>query len=194
VCDDECRDEGMLQGLTDVIQQRTTGDIVVVLHQMGNHGPAYYRRYPAAYEKYTPVCKTNQLEKCPREHIVNAYDNIIHYTDYVVNGVIETLQNYQTEFATSMLYVSDHGESLGENNLYLHGLPYAFAPDEQKRVPMVLWLGNGVLAEDQHAAVKAKLNDTLSHDVISHTLMGLLGISSSEYRADWDLLGEARDR
>ncbi|MEY3017541.1 MAG: hypothetical protein RL336_676 [Pseudomonadota bacterium] len=194
VCDDECRDEGMLQGLTDVIQQRTTGDIVVVLHQMGNHGPAYYRRYPAAYEKYTPVCKTNQLEKCPREHIVNAYDNIIHYTDYVVNGVIETLQNYQTEFATSMLYVSDHGESLGENNLYLHGLPYAFAPDEQKRVPMVLWLGNGVLAEDQHAAVKAKLNDTLSHDVISHTLMGLLGISSSEYRADWDLLGEVRDR
>ena len=193
MCDDECRDEGMLQGLTNAIQQQPEGDMVVVLHQMGNHGPAYYHRYPAAFEKYTPVCETNQLEQCPREHIINAYDNTVRYTDFVVNGVIEVLQSYQETFATSLLYVSDHGESLGENNLYLHGLPYAFAPDEQKHVPMVLWLGKGVLTSKQRARLKTRLNNTLSHDVISHTIMGLLGIASSEYRAEWDLLGKAND-
>lgn len=189
ICDDECRDEGMWQGLRDVVDQSKSGDVLVVLHQMGNHGPAYYRRYPESFAVYNPVCETNQLEQCPREHIVNAYDNIVHYTDYFIDGVINVLDDYSAQFDSGLLYVSDHGESLGENNLYLHGLPYTFAPDEQKKVPMVMWLNEGLKQRVNAQALEQHLDARLSHDVISHTVMGLLDIETSVYRPEWDLLG-----
>ena len=129
ICDVECRDEGMLVGLKDYIKQHNNGDIFIVLHQMGNHGPAYYKRYPVSFEKFNPTCHTNQLEDCTRAEIGNTYDNAILYTDYFLAKVIILLKNQANTFNTTMFYVSDHGESLGENNLYLHGLPYFIAPE-----------------------------------------------------------------
>ncbi|HSG62840.1 MAG TPA: sulfatase-like hydrolase/transferase, partial [Pseudomonadales bacterium] len=193
VCEDECRDEGMWQGLQEVVAQSNQRHTLIVLHQMGNHGPAYFRRYPARFAKYMPVCETNQLEQCPREHIVNAYDNIIYYTDYFINGVINHLDSLKGEYDTSMLYISDHGESLGENNLYLHGLPYAFAPDEQKKVPMLLWIGEDLAQTLETSSLKEQRNNPLSHDVISHTILGMLNIKTSVYRSELDILAPLHD-
>ena len=111
ICDDECRDIGMLSNLQEYIDSKKSGDIFIVLHQMGNHGPAYYKRYPKEFEKFTPVCKTNQLEECTQEEIDNAYDNAILYTDYFLSKVIELLKQ-NNDFETAMIYISDHGESL----------------------------------------------------------------------------------
>lgn len=141
VCDEECRDEGMIQGLEDYIKARPGKDILIVLHQMGNHGPAYYKRYPKQFEKFTPVCKTNELSKCTKEEIDNAYDNAIVYTDYFLSKVIELLKKHDQSHETAMLYISDHGESLGEYGMYLHGAPRAFAPETQTHVASVVWMG-----------------------------------------------------
>lgn len=186
VCDEECRDEGMLVGLDAFIRQHPKGDFLIVLHQMGNHGPAYYKRYPKAFEKFTPVCKTNQLEKCTQEEINNAYDNAILYTDYFLSKVIEFLKPYSKDFDTAMFYISDHGESLGENGLYLHGLPYIMAPDDQKHVATVLWLGDGFGVDV--ATLKGKQNQKLSHDYIFHTVLDLMKVKSRVYKQDKDIL------
>jgi len=118
----------MLAGLQDYIDEQPQGDILIVLHQMGNHGPAYSKRYPPAFERFTPTCTTNQLNECTNEEIGNAYDNAILYTDAFLARVITLLKNNSQKFETAMAYFSDHGESLGEYGLYLHGLPYAMAP------------------------------------------------------------------
>ncbi len=124
VCDVECRDVGMLAGLQQYVDTRPKGNIIIVLHQMGNHGPAYYKRYPAGYERFTPVCRTNQFDECTKEEINNAYDNAVLYTDYFLSQVIAFLKNNTGRFEAAMLYMSDHGESLGEHGVYLHGLPF----------------------------------------------------------------------
>lgn len=187
VCDVGCRDEGMLSGLQNYIDRHPKGDVLIVLHQMGNHGPAYYKRYPPAFEKFTPVCKTNDLGACSREEIVNAYDNAILYTDFFLSKVIDLLKRNDDTFETAMLYVSDHGESLGESGLYLHGLPYFFAPDAQKHVPLVMWFGRNF---DPQALsnIQAKRAEQLSHDNIFSTLLGLFEIQTADYDPKMDIL------
>lgn len=187
MCEDgECRDEGMLVGLQEYINAHPKGDIVIVLHQMGNHGPAYYKRYPKSFEKFTPVCKTNQLEQCSQAEITNAYDNAILYTDYFLSKVIGLLKGNDSTFKTAMFYLSDHGESLGENGLYLHGFPYAIAPDAQKHVPAVMWFGR------QYEINKKILNHRAArpytHDALFHTLLGFLEVNSSVYQSELDIL------
>jgi lipid A ethanolaminephosphotransferase len=192
---DECYDEVLLEGLADRIA-RTTGDQLIVLHQKGSHGPAYHLRYPASFRRFVPECATNDLTTCPRESIVNAYDNTIVYTDHVLARLIEILQTQAGAADTAMLYVSDHGESLGENNLYLHGLPYAFAPDFQIHVPMIAWLSAGFVARDGIDTVRlaADRDSALSHDNLFHSVLGLLDIETSEYRRELDLFARYRSR
>jgi lipid A ethanolaminephosphotransferase len=179
VCDIECRDVGMLTGLPAYIDAQHGGDIVIVLHQMGTHGPAYYKRYPEAFEKFTPVCKTNQLENCTDAEIGNAYDNAILYTDYFLSQVIALLKAYDGKFETAMYYMSDHGESLGENGLYLHGLPYMLAPETQKHVASIMWFGASY--EVNRQATIAKANDEISHDHYFHTVLSLMEIQTDVY-------------
>jgi lipid A ethanolaminephosphotransferase len=143
ICDIECRDEGMLEGLQEYIDSQKQGDILIILHQMGNHGPAYYKRYPKQFEKFTPTCKTNQLEECTKEEINNAYDNAILYTDYFLLKIIKLLKQNANHFEAAMFYLGDHGESLGEKNIYLHGLPYFMAPEAQKHIAAMMWFGDG---------------------------------------------------
>src|SRR5574344_2490414 len=182
--EDECRDEGMLVGLEDYIEKNKGRDILIVLHQMGNHGPAYYKRYPKEFEKFTPVCKTNQLENCTQEEISNAYDNAILYTDYFLSKTINFLKKYEKSHETALLYMSDHGESLGEKNIYLHGMPYAIAPKEQTNVPMIIWLSDNLIKERNinypFLQEKAKTGN-YSHDNIYHSMLGINGISSKTY-------------
>lgn len=186
ICDEECRDVGMLVGLSDYIAKHPTGDIVIVLHAMGNHGPAYYKRYPKAFRKFTPECRTNELADCSVEEINNAYDNAILYTDYFLNEVIAFLKKHDAQFETAMLYVSDHGESLGENNIYLHGLPNFLAPKEQRHVPMIMWVGENYRRVNIDA-LRAKKEKPYSHDHIFHTLLGMLEIESKSYNKFLDI-------
>ena len=182
-----CLDEVLLRGLADRIEH-AAGDLVVVLHTMGNHGPAYYQRYPAPFRRFLPTCDSTDLGSCPREAVVNSYDNAILYTDHVLASAIALLAG-STSHDSALLYVSDHGESLGENNIYLHSLPYAIAPDTQTRVPMVLWLSPGLTAAAgiDAACMAARAQQPASHDHLFHTVLGLLDVSTAVYDPTLDL-------
>jgi len=188
ICDPECRDVGMLVGLQKYINDVKEKDILIVLHQMGNHGPAYYKRYPKEFEIFKPVCQTSELAECTNEEITNAYDNAILYTDYFLSKVIELLKANNGKFNTAMMYVSDHGESLGENGIYLHGLPYMMAPKEQKDIAMIMWFGGGMEAETNYVLLKKKLNEEYSHDNVFHTILGMFEVVSPVYRPELDIL------
>lgn len=187
VCDLECRDVGMLSNLQTYINDHQQGDIFIVLHQMGNHGPAYYKRYPAAFEVFSPTCKTNQLEDCSKAEVDNAYDNAILYTDYFLSEVIKFLKSNNTTFESIMFYVSDHGESLGEHGIYLHGMPNFIAPDAQRNVPAIMWFGENVDEIDTKSLTK-KSTRRYSHSNIIHTVLGFMEIETSLYDKDQDIL------
>ncbi|MGE0051493.1 MAG: phosphoethanolamine transferase, partial [Arcobacter sp.] len=189
---DECRDEGMLVGLDEYIKNHKDKDILIVLHQMGNHGPAYYKRYPKEFEKFTPVCKTNQLEECTQEEVSNAYDNAILYTDYFLSKVINFLKPYSNDYETAMLYMSDHGESLGENGFYLHGMPYMLAPVEQKHIGSILWIGDSMKKEIDLEKLNSYRNKEFSQDNLFHTLLGLFEVGTEVYKKDMDILNDSR--
>jgi len=188
-CDDEIVLEKIDEWLSNVKQ-----DSVLVFHQMGNHGPAYYKRYPEAFRKFVPECTTTELAKCKDQEIVNAYDNAILYTDFVLSGIIDRLKARTDTLATGMLYVSDHGESLGENGLYLHGTPYFIAPDEQTRIPLLTWFSPEFAASmglDIRCQQQRREN-TFSHDNLFSSLLGMMNVSTSVYERDLDMFAACR--
>lgn len=194
-CDGErCLDEVMLDELTRIVDEQNEGNLVVVLHALGNHGPAYYRRYPAASRQFTPTCDTAELQQCSREAIVNSYDNALLYTDTVLARTIDLLKTLQTRYDTALVYASDHGESLGENGIYLHGMPYAIAPREQTEVPMVMWLSDGFAraAALDNDCLRARAQAPASHDHLFHSVLGLLDVSTSIYDARLDVSASCR--
>jgi lipid A ethanolaminephosphotransferase len=146
------------------------------LHQMGSHGPAYYKRYPKEFEIFSPACQTNELSNCTDQQIINAYDNTIIYTDYFLSKVITLLKYNTPKYETSMLYVSDHGESLGENNVYLHGLPFLFAPQAQTKVPLIIWVGGSSDIDLQKTLALKDIPN--SHDAVSHAILTAFEIQS----------------
>ena len=190
ICDPECRDVGMLSYLQSYIDDHPKGDIFIVLHQMGNHGPAYYKRYPNEFKVFKPICETNQLEKCSTEEIDNAYDNAILYTDYFLSKTIDLLNSNKKDFESTMIYVSDHGESLGEKGLYLHGLPYIIAPNAQKHVPAIMWFSDSFDLHNKvnFAELKKRKNNLYSHDNLFHTILGLLEVKTRAYDKSLDII------
>lgn len=187
-------DENLLVGL-DAKIDAMPGDGVIVLHMMGSHGPAYYKRYPAAFERFQPACRDSQFSRCQRSEIVNSYDNSLVYTDYVLTKLVEHLAARDRQgLPTAMIYVSDHGESLGENNMYLHGLPYAFAPDVQKHVPMLMWLSPKLQADLRvnTACLNKHRHEAVSHDNFFHSVLGLLDVQTSVYEAQLDIFARCR--
>ena len=190
--DGECRDIGMLVGLDKFIEKNKGKDILIVLHQMGNHGPAYYKRYPKEFEKFTPVCKTNQLEQCTKEELSNAYDNAILYTDYFLSHVINFLKPYGNTHETAMIYLSDHGESLGENGLYLHGMPYFMAPESQTKVGAMMWFGSEDIKEDVNVdKLKTYRDKPFSQDYLFSTLLNIFEVDTKLYDKKLDILYDA---
>lgn len=196
--DGECWDPIMLDGLDARIAalpaaQRAKG-VLLVMHQMGSHGPAYFKRVPPAFKRFMPECSTNNLQDCSREQLVNAYDNTIAYTDHFLALAIGWLQQRQASHDTALMYVSDHGESLGENNLYLHGLPYAIAPDVQKRVPWITWLSPGFARRQRldTACLQGRADVEISHDHYFHSVLGLLDVQTGVYQPGLDAYAACR--
>jgi lipid A ethanolaminephosphotransferase len=196
----ECFDEIMLHELDQRIQalpaDRRAKGVVVVMHQMGSHGPAYYKRVPDNFRRFQPECKSNALQECSREQVVNSFDNTILYTDYFLAQAIQWLKKSEATSAPALLYVSDHGESLGENNVYLHGLPYRVAPDVQKRVPWITWLSprfekqSGLI----NTCLKNKTDAALTHDNYFHSVLGLMNVSSEVYQEKLDVHASCRSK
>ncbi|MEM5529479.1 phosphoethanolamine--lipid A transferase [Gammaproteobacteria bacterium AS21] len=194
VCQDKtCFDEAMLTKLDSYLNSNDK-PALIVLHQQGSHGPAYSKRYPKAFAVYTPVCESSDLSSCTEQSIVNSYDNSILYTDYFLSKTIDYLNSKQDQYDTAMLYISDHGESLGENNIYLHGLPYTIAPDNQKEVPFMLWLSASFtqrFAINQQC-LENKSSQQFSHDNIFHSLLGLYNVATTAYQAELDIFADCR--
>ena len=192
--DGECYDEVLFHNLENYIDNLQQ-DGIIVLHTIGSHGPTYYNRYPAEFKKFTPTCDTNEIQSCTQQQLTNTYDNTILYIDYMVDKTIKLLQSKQDKFTTSLVYLSDHGESLGENGVYLHGLPWSIAPETQKHVPMLIWLSPdyqqryGVSSQCLQQRAKT---DPYSQDNLFSTLLGLLGVNTHEYQAADDILTPCR--
>lgn len=190
---DGCLDESLLINLHDMITNMPD-DAVLVLHTMGSHGPAYYQRYPEAFRRFTPTCDTNQIQQCTREQLRNTYDNTVLYTDHILAEIIKLLQN-ESGLASAMWYFSDHGESLGENGIYLHATPYAIAPEEQTRVPMLFWANHdfsSISNLDMDCLRRHAHQQEFSHDNIFHSVLGLMNVRTSEYQTQLDLFASCR--
>jgi lipid A ethanolaminephosphotransferase len=183
------RDEVLVGELERQIAS-TDQDLLIVLHTMGSHGPAYYRRYPPAFEVFKPCCKQSSPQRSPQDEVVNAYDNSILYTDFVLDLLIARLEARQGTEESFLFYVSDHGESLGENGVYLHGLPEVLAPSAQTHVPMLAWLSPGILAGRSldYARLQERTRTPCSHDNVASTMLGMFEVQTSLYREDLDLL------
>ena len=200
---DDAQDPGLCNGtrcvdeiLLKELQARTasdTRDKVIVLHQLGNHGPNYFERYPPQFRRFTPTCDNPELGRCARQEIVNAYDNALLYTDHFLAATIGFLKTQQ-QYDTALIYVSDHGESLGEKGLFLHGVPYAIAPEEQIRVPMAMWFSPGFIAGAQldRDCLRARAAQPASHDNLFPSILGLLQVETHEYRKSGDLFAKCR--
>lgn len=189
-----CHDEIMLGELRDYLKNSKDEHLFIVLHTIGSHGPTYFRRYPKEFKKFTPTCDTEEIQTCTREQIVNTYDNTILYADHISASVIDILKEHP-KWESGMMYVSDHGESLGENGVYLHGLPYAIAPETQTRVPMVIWMSNTMKEADHidYACLKKKAAEgKFSHDNISHSLLTLMESQSKVYDPKLDIFDSCR--
>jgi lipid A ethanolaminephosphotransferase len=187
----ECHDEILLAGLDERIaalpEARRRLGVVVVMHQMGSHGPDYAERTPPAFKRFRPECASSHLPDCSRDELRNAYDNTIVYTDHVLGSAINWLRQ-RADYDGALLYVADHGESLGENNLYLHGLPYAIAPDVQKHVPWITWLSASF---QQRTGVtlpclQRQADRPVTHDHLFHSVLGLMQVATSAYRLPLD--------
>lgn len=189
----ECDDAAFLPMLDKILAEMTE-DTVLVYHQIGSHGPAYYLRYPEGFRPFAPDCRVPEFDKCTQGEIINAYDNTIAYTDLMLASIIDRLAAADGRVTSAMLYVSDHGESLGENGLYLHGAPSFMAPAEQTHVPMVVWLSQayqrafGVTTE----CLRRGAGAPQSHDNFFHTALGLADTETAERDAGLDLTQTCR--
>lgn len=199
LCDgDECLDTVMLKGLDARIAalpaERRAKGVVLVMHQMGSHGPAYYKRSAPDVKRFTPECKTNALAECGHNELMNVYDNSIVQTDRFLADTIDWLKTQSKQYDPAMLYVSDHGESLGEYGLFLHGVPYSFAPEAQKHVPMVTWLSEGMSERRKlsRSCMEAGLDAPLTHDNLYHTVLGLMDVNTPTYKPALDALASCR--
>jgi lipid A ethanolaminephosphotransferase len=201
LCDgEECLDDVMLKGLDERIAalpaERRAKGVVLVMHQMGSHGPAYYKRSAPDVKRFLPECKTNALAECGHAELQNVYDNSIAQTDRFLAQTIDWLKAQSNQYDPALLYVSDHGESLGEYGLFLHGVPYSFAPEAQKHVPMVTWFSDGMSQRRKlsRPCMEAGLDTPLTHDNLFHTVLGLMDVGNSTYKPALDALASCRNK
>lgn len=190
-----CYDMALLENLdSDINNMR--GNRIIFIHLMGSHGPNYFKRYPDNQKKFAPDCQRNDVENCSSESIINSYDNTIHYTDFVISKLIDKLKGVSYQYNTGLLYLSDHGESLGENGVFLHGLPYSFAPIYQRRVPLMLWMSDDFEKTkniDQACLKNEAQNSSISQDYIFHSLLGIMDVTTSAYKPELDLYKKCRE-
>jgi lipid A ethanolaminephosphotransferase len=171
-----------------------SGNTTIVLHMTGSHGPAYYRRYPAEFAGFKPDCRSNDFAKCSQEEIVNAYDNSILYTDHILSEVVDLLKAHEDKFASAMIYMSDHGESLGEDGLYLHAAPYFIAPSQQTHIPFITWFAPEYAADTglDLDCLRKTTAEPSSHDNLFHTVLGMMAVKTSAYDQKLDRFAACR--
>lgn len=191
--DDYCLDDVLLWRL-DRYLDSMKNDTVVVLHQMGSHGPAYYRRYPADKRPFTPTCDSNQIQDCDSQALINTYDNTLVYTDSMLDDTIGLLKTYSSRYNVALIYLSDHGESLGERGMYLHGAPYLIAPTQQTHIPFLLWLSDGYASAFgiNSTCLRQASGEAISQDNVFHTLLGMMNIETKEYQPALDMIRSCR--
>ncbi|MBA6291178.1 phosphoethanolamine--lipid A transferase [Colwellia sp. MB3u-70] len=188
LCDGEyCYDEALLAPLKNKLKTLSHENTLIVLHMIGSHGPTYFKRYPKEKRVFTPDCQRSDIQNCSHEQLINTYDNTIAYTDLVLSKIINELSGLdkKDDIETSLLYISDHGESLGENGVYLHGLPYAFAPEEQTHVPMIYWTDK-IQNDFNRQCLNALAKSPISHDNVFDTLLSIMSIKTTAYRIESD--------
>ncbi|HHQ5454414.1 TPA: phosphoethanolamine transferase [Aeromonas veronii] len=191
---ESCYDEVLLEGLDQQIAGMK-GNKLVAFHLMGSHGPTYFRRYPASERVFMPDCPRSDIENCSNEELVNTYDNTIRYTDKVVGLLIDKLKSLESQYDVGLVYLSDHGESLGAMGLYLHGTPYKFAPDDQTRVPLLTWFSPQLQADrqlDMGCLAAEASSQRFSHDNLFHSMLGIMDVQTSVYDNKLDLFKPCR--
>jgi lipid A ethanolaminephosphotransferase len=189
-----CQDDVLLHRLDNYVDS-LRNDGIIVLHQMGSHGPAYYQRYPAEFRRFTPTCDSNQIQDCDHQALVNTYDNSLLYTDDMVSRTIDTLKGMSDRFNVALVYLSDHGESLGERGMYLHGAPYLFAPSQQTHIPLLMWMSPGYAAamHINEACLRQQAADAqVSQDNLFHTLLGMFTIQTQAYQPQLDMISSCQ--
>ncbi|MGU5680528.1 phosphoethanolamine transferase [Aeromonas allosaccharophila] len=191
---ESCYDEVLLEGLDQQIAGMK-GNKLVAFHLMGSHGPTYFRRYPASERVFMPDCPRSDIENCSNEELVNTYDNTIRYTDKVVGQLIDKLKSLESQYDVGLVYLSDHGESLGAMGLYLHGTPYKFAPDDQTRVPLLTWFSPQLQADrqlDMGCLAAEAGSKRFSHDNLFHSMLGIMDVQTRVYDGALDLFKPCR--
>lgn len=189
-----CLDETLIGVTVDEIESGKAENgksRVIVLHLNGSHGPTYYQRYPDRFRHFIPDCQQSDIENCSQQELVNTYDNTIRYTDFVIAGLVDELSRYSDDYNTALLYVSDHGESLGEGGLYLHGAPYFLAPSEQTHVPMMFWMSEAFARDqelDRACLDRLAREGRFSHDNLFPTLLGAMRVQTDIYDRSADVL------
>jgi lipid A ethanolaminephosphotransferase len=202
-CDgSSCYDEVLVQRLSEQLEKQIqnpnkdgASNQLVALHTIGSHGPTYWNRYPTKKEVFTPACRRSDIENCSDQEIVNVYDNTLVYTDYVLSLIINLLNDYTDQYNVAMVYISDHGESLGENGLYLHGTPYAFAPKEQTQVPWFMWLPEqytDAIQIDESCIKTLAKTGQFSHDNLFHTILGLYNVETTVKNESLDITNSCK--
>ena len=189
-----CYDGVMLKKAADFMNKDDKNKLLV-LHLIGSHGPTYFQRYPKQFDRFKPSCNRSDIENCTDQEIKNVYDNTILYTDYVDEQVIKLLKKNEGKYNVAMLYMSDHGESLGENGFYLHGAPFPIAPKEQKHVPWLLWIPTQYAQQKgiNLSCLRSKEDiGHLSHDNLFHSLLGLYGVKSKVINPALDISTSCR--
>ena len=182
-------DELLLTGLGERILSSNKQKIFIVLHTKGSHGPSYYTRYSKDFEEFKPVCKSVEPNQCSYQELINAYDNTILYTDYFINQTINVLKKVNN-IPTVLFYISDHGESLGEYGLYLHGTPYPLAPDFQKNIPFVIWMSKQFVDFKGYKGKRFMQKQSYSHDNIFHSIIGAFDMNSEIYDESLDVFND----
>lgn len=192
--DGTCYDEVLLHQLSTHIDAMQD-DALIVLHQIGSHGPTYFERYPQKAHFFSPTCDSNQIQKCSNEALINTYDNTIIYTDYMLGKTIDMLERQAVERDVAMIYISDHGESLGESGIYLHGTPYVLAPQQQTQVPLLMWISDS-WAQNARMSTEClrqnAANRSYSHDNLYHSILGLFDVQTNIYQAPLDVFADCR--
>jgi lipid A ethanolaminephosphotransferase len=194
LCDGEyCFDEILLRPLRNKLNNLTYDNTLIVLHMIGSHGPTYFKRYPADKRTFFPDCQRSDIQNCSQEQLVNTYDNTIAYTDFVLSKIVSELNalTKKEDILTSMLYVSDHGESLGEKGVYLHGIPYAFAPKEQTHIPMLFWTSKKHSSFNLNC-LNSMADNSFSHDNVFDTLLSIMSVKSNTYNREKDAFIECK--
>lgn len=195
LCDGStCYDMALLKGFEQDVES-LDGNRMIALHLIGSHGPTYYKRYPKEARKFLPDCPRSDIENCSVEEIVNTYDNTILYTDYVISQAIQKLKDLNDKYNTALVYISDHGESLGENGMFLHGMPYGLAPEYQTKVPLMLWMSDGFKQTKKinTSCIKGEASSNkYSQDNIFHSILGVMDVNTNIYNENMDIFNSCR--